>query len=346
MLPEGERRELVSLARQVLLVVLVVVLVLAAWRLAQLLLFVFGGVLLAVVLARLAGLLGAYARLPRRWALTIVTTVLAAVVVGSGVLFGQQIAGQFGELLDRLAEGVERLNDVLGKAGLGGLRTQIGEAGRMLAGGLVSQVTGAATLLVELAAGTLIILFIGIYLAVNPDLYRRGILLLLPQQRQEQATEALDAMGDALWRWMIGQFITMLVVGVLITAALMLLGVPMALALGLLAGLLEFVPILGPWLAAIPAVLVGLTQGAATALWVALAYIVIQQIESYLLLPLIQRWAVALPPALTIANTTAFALLFGLVGVVFATPLTVAVLVAVRLLYVRDALGHDLGGKS
>ncbi len=110
---------------------------------------------------------------------------------------------------------------------------------------------------------------------------------------------------------------------------------PLALSLATIAGLLEFVPFVGPILAAIPAILIAFTHDQATALYVALLYVAIQQLEGYVLMPLVQRWAVALPPALGALSVVVFAVLFGLPGVFFAVPLTIVAMVLVRELYLE-----------
>jgi predicted PurR-regulated permease PerM len=127
-------------------------------------------------------------------------------------------------------------------------------------------------------------------------------------------------------------------VGAAVALGLTLLGMPMPLALGLIAGLLEFVPFFGPIISGTLAVLVAFGQGPAQALYVALLFLVIQQIEGNVLVPLVQRWAVKLAPALTVAGVLVFGTLFGIAGVVFATPLLVVCTVLVRELYVERVL--------
>jgi predicted PurR-regulated permease PerM len=131
--------------------------------------------------------------------------------------------------------------------------------------------------------------------------------------------------------------------GLLSFGGLKLLGVPLALALALIAFLTNFVPFIGPIVAAVPAILVGFSVGADTALWVALLYLGIQFFEGNFLTPMVQRESVDLPPALTIGAQVLFGVLFGTLGVIFATPLAAAGLVAVRMLYIEDVLGDRDG---
>jgi len=134
---------------------------------------------------------------------------------------------------------------------------------------------------------------------------------------------------------------TMLTVGLITWLGLLLLGVPLALGLAFLAFLLEFIPVLGPIAAAVPAILVGLSVSPMLGLWVTLLYIGIQQVESYLLLPLVQRWALHFPPALSLIGILVFGVLFGWVGVLLAAPLMVATTVWVRKLYLESILEPD-----
>jgi predicted PurR-regulated permease PerM len=132
--------------------------------------------------------------------------------------------------------------------------------------------------------------------------------------------------------------VAMIAVGAITWVGLTLLGVPLALGLAFLAFLFEFIPVLGPIAAAVPAILVGLSESPMLGLWVALLYIAIQQVESYILLPLLQRWAVNLPPALTLIGIVAFGVLFGWIGVLLATPLMVATTVFIREVYLESIL--------
>jgi predicted PurR-regulated permease PerM len=181
--------------------------------------------------------------------------------------------------------------------------------------------------------------FIGLYLAIDPGIYRRGLLSLVPLDRRARAAEILAAVGEALRGWLLGQVFAMLVVGVLATIGLWLLGIPLALALGLLAALLGFIPYLGPLAAAVPAVLLALLAGPQQALQVALLYVGIQLLEGYFLTPLVQQRAVHLPPALTISAMVVMGGLLGGLGLALAVPLTAAAIVLVQKLYVEDVLG-------
>lgn len=185
----------------------------------------------------------------------------------------------------------------------------------------------------------LLVVFVGgIYLASQPGLYRGGLLKLMPRKSRKLSSIALDDSGRALRLWLLGQLVSMALVGTLTGAGLWLLGVPAALALGLFAGLLEFIPLVGPIIAAIPGVLLAFAQGPEVALWVLGLYLIIQQVEGNVIQPLVQQHAVDLPPALLLFSLLATGLLFGATGVILATPLTVVIFVLTKRLYVRETL--------
>jgi predicted PurR-regulated permease PerM len=149
--------------------------------------------------------------------------------------------------------------------------------------------------------------------------------------------------GRTLRAWLVGQAVAMASIGVLTTLGLLALGIPLALSLGLIAALLEFIPFVGPVLSAVPAVLVAFAQSPMDAVWTALLYLVVQQVEGHVAMPLIQARAVALPPALTVAATVGMGMLFGFTGMLFATPLVAAAMVLVRMVYVEGLLESRRG---
>ena len=197
--------------------------------------------------------------------------------------------------------------------------------------------------------GLLVVTFVAIYIALDPGTYRRGILHLVPHRGRAKAIEVMDATGVTLRRWLVAQVIGMVIIGTLTTAALVLLDVRAAVALGIIAGLLEFVPFFGPILSSVPAIAMGFLDGPEKALWVALTYLGIQQLEGNVVTPLLMKEGLDLPPALTIIGQSVMALAFGFVGLVIAMPLLGAVMVPIKLLYVQDVVGDEVempGGRG
>jgi predicted PurR-regulated permease PerM len=330
-----------AFVRRVLIVASIVVLLLLAWSLVDVLLLVFGAVLIAVLLRALADPIARRTPLSDRWALATVTLALVVAIGLAAWLFGAEVRAQVGELADRLPEAWRSFEERLGATDLGERLISRAQDAAPDAGSVVSGLAGVVTSFVGGLADLLLIVFGGLYLAAQPGLYRRGVLLLFPAgPSRERIAGTLDASGAALRLWLLGQLVAMAFLFVLTGLGLWAIGVPAALALALLAGLAQFVPLIGPIVAAIPALLIALSEGWQVALWTLLLYVAIQQVESSVITPLVQRQAASLPPAVTLFAVVAFGLLFGPLGVLFATPLAVVALVAVKKLWVREALGE------
>ena len=192
---------------------------------------------------------------------------------------------------------------------------------------------------VEALGGVLIVVFLSIYLAADPQLYRRGILALIPHRRRVQAAVVMDRVASVLRKWLVTQLIAMLVIGSVTTIVLLILGVKAAFALGVLAGLFEFIPTVGPLLSAIPGVAMGFLDSPEKAAMVAAAYWGIQFLENHILIPLLMKGGMDLPPALTVITQALLALVFGFLGLMVAVPLLATVMVMVQVLYVEQAKG-------
>jgi predicted PurR-regulated permease PerM len=190
-------------------------------------------------------------------------------------------------------------------------------------------------------ADTLLVVVGGIYLAAQPNLYRTGLIKLIPARSRGLAATALEESGATLGLWLKGRLISMAVVAGLTAIGLWLIGLPSWLSLALLSGLLEFIPFIGPIIAAVPAILLALAASPQAALWAALLYLIVQQIEGNIVEPLVQQRAVTIPPALLLFALVAAGLLFGIAGIILGAPLTVVLYVFVKHLYVREALGTD-----
>jgi predicted PurR-regulated permease PerM len=215
--------------------------------------------------------------------------------------------------------------------------------------GLTQQLSGAGqhffaffSSTLAVLGGILLILFVAIFVAVDPGLYHRGLMHLFPHHSRDKAGEVLSATATTLRRWLVMQAIAMLAIGTVTTVTLVLLDVRAAVALGVIAGILEFVPYVGPILSAVPAIAMALVDSPEKAVSVAIAYTVIQQLEGSVLQPLLMKEGLELPPVVTLLGQALFSLVFGFLGLLLAVPLLATVMVPVRLLYVRDVVGDEM----
>ncbi|WP_244421641.1 AI-2E family transporter [Allomesorhizobium alhagi] len=310
------------------------------WELAHLLLLVFAAILFAIMLRALSGLFAEHTPLGEKASLAAAVLAILLLLAGFSVLLGTQLMEQATQLTDRIPELLESLEKRLGSEDID---EWIAERARSAFDDatLVGDVAGYSSWAAGIAANVLLVLVGGVYLALHPGSYREGFLMLVPAKARDEAAQTVDLLGDALRLWLLGQLLAMLFVGALTTAGLWLLGVPSSLALGFIAGLLEFIPFVGPILSAAPAVAVALAEGPVTAAWVLGLYVAVQQVEGALITPLVQQRAVDLPPALTVFAIVAFGILFGPLGVLLATPLTVVCFVAVKKIWIRDTLEEE-----
>jgi predicted PurR-regulated permease PerM len=338
------RRRVVTIVVIVAVAALLIALVL---RTVGVLVLVFFSILIAVMLRGLARWLRARTQLSDTGA---VVTVVAGIVVLFALvilLLGPGVAAQTDQLIEQVPQSLQQLNEWLTQYEWG--RQLLAQAptaddlndivfGRD--GDVFAQVTGVFSTTLGVLGNAFIVFLVGIFLAFEPHLYIENALRLLPQNRRERARQVFATLGDTLARWLLGRFVSMALIGVLTTVGLIVLGVPIALTLGLIAGLLSFIPNFGPILALIPAVLLALLQSPAQALYVVVLYLAVQAVDNYLVTPYIERRTVSLPPALTIVAQLVFGIVVGRLGLILAAPLLAVIVVLVRMLYVEDVL-HD-----
>jgi predicted PurR-regulated permease PerM len=205
--------------------------------------------------------------------------------------------------------------------------------------GVAGHLFGFVGSTVEIVVYLLLILFIALYIASDPELYRRGLMHLFPHHARARGGEVLTHIGSVLRQWLLTQLIAMVTLGLAWALVLSLLDVKAAFALAVIAGLLEFVPTIGPTMAVVPALAMALLDSPAKALSVLGVYLVIQGLESNVLIPLLMKGRMDLPPALTIVAQALMALAFGFLGLMVAVPLLATVMVPVKLLYVEDVVG-------
>lgn len=335
--------------RRLLAVVAVVVLGLLFWRLGHLMLLIFGGTLLAVALRGGANVLCRWSGLPAKAGVVVLLLAVIALFVGLFWIVGDQVTGQMRQLTTAIPDALNSFGRWLEQFWWGEMllesTRELGREGGGT-GNLFGQISGLATSVLAALSYTLLVLVIMVFMAIEPGLYIRGIVAIFPIPTRPRVHQILLDTGATLRLWLLGQGISMLAVGAVTTIGLMILGVPLALGLGMLALVLEFIPFIGPFLAAVPAILLAFTVDPMLALWTTLFYLVVQQLEGNLLVPIVQRKVVRLPPVLTVAASVAMTVLFGFVGLLFATPLVAALLIMVKMVYVEDVLGDRPGGSD
>jgi predicted PurR-regulated permease PerM len=320
-----------------LLVVAVAIVPILIWYLFGVVLMVFGAVILAMLLRLGAHPFTRWLHVPQPVALIISGLLILIVIGGTGYLFGSRISEEFQDVAHRAGSASTNIRSSLQGSEFGNFLLK-----HMSGGGLsfASVLPGFLRLSTSFLEALIIVAISGIYLATQPKLYRDGLIWLFPPRTHARVAEIIDGIGEGLRLWLLGQLIQMVLIGVLVTCIMWILGVPSPLALGLIAGIGEFIPYLGPILAAIPAILVALTKSPELALWTLLAYLVIHQIEGQIVAPLVQHRMVSIPPAVMLLGIAALTYLFGTVAIIFAAPIAVVVFTAVNLIYVRDTLGE------
>lgn len=325
------------------------VMLLLLWYAVDVLLLVFAGILLGVFLRGLSRPFSARLGLGHGWSLLIVLVTLVGVLVMVVWLLAGRVLAEANELAEQLPRAVGNLTARLEVYSWG--RSIMAEVpateeffrGR---GNVLGRITGIFSGALGALTNFIIIIALGCYIAAEPRTYRRGIVRLFPPRHRDRAREVLGALDETLKRWLIGRVLLMAVNGALTTLGLWLLGMPLSLTLGILAGVLNFIPNIGPLIAGVPAVLIALMISPQTALYVALLYFAVQSVDGFVFTPLVNRRSVELPPVLTISAQVLLGVLVGSMGVVLAAPLTAMLVVTVRMLYVEDTLGDRVeGGK-
>lgn len=340
--PQAQRR----LARRVTLVngiaVLFILGLAAVVLAADALLLVFACILFAILLYKLSEIMHRRFHMRRKLALGIVVLLLSAIIGLGGWAMAPQISEQSTQLAKEIPAAIERLQGEVEQHPL--IKRVVDELPppEDIVKQMNSMVPNAGlffTGILGALGNVVIIIFVGIYFAATPGVYTGGFIRLIPQHKRGRAREVIDVMGDSLASWLVGKAVSMLIVGTTTAIGLSLLGVPLALILGVIAGLLDFIPYLGPIMAGVPAVLLALSISPEMAMYALLLFAAINMLEGYVLQPMIEAKAIELPPALVIVMQLIFGTLFGFAGVALATPLAAVLSVLVKMLYIEDVLG-------
>ncbi|MFU8803499.1 MAG: AI-2E family transporter, partial [Bradymonadaceae bacterium] len=271
----------------------------------HLLLFVFLGVLLAVFLRGIAQWITDKTPLGIRLSLALVFILALGSTVGLGWLMIPPLVEQIQGLAEEIPRAFQQIQESLEEYEWGRvlLRTFPDDPGALLGRPDEDMWAGLGALVGTTVGGVLnfVVFFVVAFsTAVHPQRYIQGIVLLVPPERRERAREVISILGQQLEAWLVARVITMIIIGIITAIGLWLFGMPMVLVLSVLAVFLEFIPVLGPILASIPAILIGLLISPLYAFYIAFFYWMVQNLESYLITPVLQHKIVKLAPALVI----------------------------------------------
>lgn len=339
-MPRPAADDLVRYLQKVLITLLVVALGYILFRWLHVMLLAFGAALVAVFLRAIADPIRRHTRLGEGPSLAVAVGGVILIIAAAAWFVGAQIGQQWDQLTQALPAAWTALQKELSGFAAGQWILERLDEARTASSGSLGPILGRIGRLTGSGFGAIaeivVVLIAGVYLAAQPHLYHDNLLKLVPRNGRPAVTDAVDETGRALRRWLLGTGAAMVSMGVIVAVGAALLGLPAPLALGLLSGLAEFVPIVGAAVSAIPGLLLAVTKGPEMVLWTLIFYVAAHQFEGHILIPLIQRRVVSVPPALTLFSVLAFGLLFGPLGVIFATPLAVVVLVMVRRLYLHE----------
>ncbi len=303
--------------------------VVMVWQLAQPLLLIFAGVVLAAMLDGGTRLLGRVLPIGRRWRLLIVSVLVVSFFSWAFILAGTQMVFQAEELRNVVQEQVVR---IAAWAKTQGLTSQTFDTAAITSeiagtlGRLTSAVSSALGALTSLA----LIMVIGVFLAIEPRNYERGMAWMLPLAYRQQFYETMNMMGHTLRRLMAGRMLAMTVEGFATWMLLSIGGVPMAGLLGLLTGLFAFLPNIGALISGTLMILVGFSAGTQAGLWAITVYVVVHLVDGWVLQPMVARRSVDLAPALVLSAQLLFGALFGVMGLILADPLIAMIKVALE----------------
>jgi predicted PurR-regulated permease PerM len=335
-----------AFAKRLLLTFIVLSLALLLWHAAYMFLLIFAAIIFGVFLNKTGEMISSRTGISIRWGISIVLLFLLVIITAATLFVAPQIAEQVENLYEKMPNSWEQLRSSLSDTRLGSwlseripsLKDLIGSLGGLMRKATSWIYSGFGALF-----SFLIVLVIGIYLAYDADLFILGIVKLVSKDKRSRARRTLHGVGVTLYWWLIGRFCSMAIIAIFTVIGLWLIGMPMALTLGLFAGVMTFIPNLGPIISVIPAILLALQDGWAQVGYVAALYAGIQVIESYVITPIIQRQVIAMPPALILCGQIVMGVLQGILGVLLATPLVAVTIVLVKLLYIEDVLGdHEV----
>lgn len=327
--------------RRTLILLTIGLVLFAMFRAFDLLILTFGAVLGALAIHAVADGYRRRLRVPVRASVPLAMASALLAVAFLVWLFTVQFGTQIGQLVTALPRLVTDLEAWCDRSPV---TRKLFDAGQAAVAGstIAKNASGLAQGGVELLLNTVLLIVGALFIAADPGIYRRGFLLLVPPSKRAVAADALDDTGDALRHWLGAQIILMTTMGLLVGLGLWAAGVPSAAALGLLAGLSEFIPYVGPTAAMLPAIGLAATHDNGSVIWTLITFAVVRLIQTNLLTPFVQSRVVAIPPAVTLFAILGIGFVFGLFGLFFSAALLVVIFTLVRSLYLREVLGEPV----
>jgi predicted PurR-regulated permease PerM len=311
----------------------------------------FLGILLGLAMGRAVDWLERI-HIPRGVGAPLVLILFLGLLAGFTAMIGPSLRDQTRELERELPKAVRAVEDWLNQSPAKALVPPPPQQ-QQQQGGLTPLLTKAwrdmtrFPIVFGMIGGVMIVLFIAMYTAAEPTLYREGILHLVSHRHRQRAEEYLTTLSTTLRQWLVARLMAMVLVGLITGFGLAALGINGAVALGILAGLMEFIPFFGPVISAIPAIAIALIDSPQKAIWVAVLYLAVQQLEGNIITPLLLEKRLDIPAVLTVVTVAAFGVVFGVLGMLIAEPLLAATMVTAKMLYVQDVVGDDIAvGKS
>jgi predicted PurR-regulated permease PerM len=330
--------------RRVLLLVLIAAVLFAIYRAGNLIILAFGSMLGAIAIHALADIYRNRLRLPPRIAIGLSMASLLAVLGFLIWLFVAQFGDQVDALITRLPVILQQFSAHLSQSPVGAKVVDAVQAA--YAGSKVAQdIGGLAQGGVELLLNFILLVIGALFFAVQPEMYERGFLLLIPRDKRPVFADAFADLGQTLRLWLRAEIILMTTMGVLVGLGLWVSGVPSSAALGLLAGLSEFIPYVGPTAAMLPALGIAATKGTGPFVGTLVTYAVVRLIQTNFLTPYVQKKVINIPPAMTLFAIISIGFIFGLFGLFFSAAILVLIFSLVKSLYLRETLGEDIGGR-
>lgn len=315
------------------------------WADSSIFLLAFGAVLFSNFIRGLSAPLSRLLKVPLFISVIAVIAALGGITYLAFSLLAPHVATQATELGQKLPSALHHIGENIDKNPLGAeILRRMPSLRELLGGGtFLTEMKGIFSITFGVVIDAFIFFFVSLYLSFDPGIYIKGFLRLVPPGKRQRAAHVLDVLAVTLHRWLVGRLLGMALVGLLTGIGLKLIGVPLALTLGLFAALLTFIPYLGAIMSAVPAVLVALLDHPIKVVYVIGLYLLIHTFEAYVISPMIQQHQVLLPPVVIIIAQILLGIHAGLLGLILATPLTAVVFVIIKMSYIEDVLGEKAG---